>query len=292
MFPALLAGVLSAAAAESGPPEAAAAAVGIGFWDGVLFGLIQGVTEFIPISSSGHLALGHMVSRWLGVNGPADNGAEKAFDVAVHAATLLVMLMYFRDELRDMLIRRPRLLVLIMLGSVPAGLAGLLAGDWFEGLGISAFILGGCFIVNGLFLTAARYFGIETKRFDDLRPSDSILIGLAQALALAPGISRSGMTITSGMVCGLRRAEAFAFSFLLGMPIIAAATALKLRGIYHLAVSDSWSGLVGGFIAAFFSGLIAVTILARLVKTRNLLPFGIYCLLLGLATVVAGMIWG
>jgi undecaprenyl-diphosphatase len=212
-------------------------------------------------------------------------GAERAFDVAVHAATLFAMALYFRDEILELLRARHRLIGLIALGCVPAGLVGLLFRETMEGLAGNAWIVGGAFIFNGLFLVASRFFGIETKRTEDLRPSDSLLVGLAQAVAITPGISRSGMTITSGLVCGLRRTDAFAFSFMLGMPIIAAATALKLRKIGQLAVSDSWTGLAAGFIAAFLSGLLAVWLLAKLVRRRNLLPFGIYTLVLG-ATVI------
>jgi len=214
--------------------------------------------------------------------------------VAVHAATLFAMLLYFRDEVVALFTKRPRLIGLIVLGCIPAGLAGFFFKGWFESLAASAYIVGAAFIVNGLFLVASRFFGIETKRLEDLRPSDSILVGLAQAVAITPGISRSGITITSGLICGLRRKEAFVFSFLLGMPIIAAAAAYKLSSIGKLAVSASWTGLVGGFIAAFLSGLVAVWLLARLIKRRNLLPFGLYTLALGLLVIgaeIARTIW-
>ncbi len=262
---------------------------GIGLWEGLFLGVVQGVTEFIPISSSGHLAVGHMI--W----GKSDGAAERAFDVAVHAATLFAMMLYFRDEIVQLLTKRPRMMGLILLGCVPAGLVGLLFKDQLEGLALNAYVVGGAFMLNGLFLVASRFFGIETKRLDEMRPSDALLVGLAQAVAIAPGISRSGMTITSGLVCGLRRTEAFVFSFLLGMPIIAAATVYKLRGIQELAVSESWLGLVAGSAAAFFSGLVAVWVLAKLIQRRNLLPFGVYTLGLGLVVIIvkiAYTIWG
>jgi len=285
----LLAIPLAASVPVESAAEVVEAAGNIGFWEGLFLGAIQGVTEFIPVSSSGHLALGHMI--W----GRSSCDAERAFDVAVHAATLFAMVLYFRDDIVQLMKKRPRLIGLLILGCVPAGLVGLFFKKNMENLATNAWVVGGAFMVNGVFLLASRFFGIETKRLEDLRPSDSLLVGLAQAVAITPGISRSGMTITSSLICGLRRSEAFVFSFLLGMPIIAAATAYKLSSIGKLAVSDSWSGLAGGFVAAFFSGLVAVWILARLVRRRNLVPFGIYTLGLGLVVIgikIAKAIWG
>lgn len=287
--------LLAAAVTESGPPVAE----GIGLWEGVFLGLVQGFTEFIPVSSSGHLAVGHMIKAWLS-DGPekamtaAQLAANRAFDVAVHAATLFVMLLYFRDEVVALINRRTKLIGMVVLGCIPAVAAGLFAGSWFESLAASGYVVGAAFIVNGLFLIVSKFFGIETKRLEDLRPSDALLVGLSQAVAITPGISRSGMTITSGLVCGLRRGEAFVFSFLLGMPVIAGAAAYKLKSIGDLAVSDSWLGLAGGFVAAFLSGLVAVCLLAKLVKRRNLLPFGLYTLALGFIIIgvkIAQAIW-
>ncbi len=279
--------------AASVPVESGAqvleAAGSIGFWEGIFLGIIQGVTEFIPVSSSGHLAIGHMI--W----GQSSGDSERAFDVAVHAATLFAMVLYFRDDIVQLVQKRPKLIGLLMLGCVPACLVGLVFKKNMENLATNAWVVGGAFMINGIFLLASRFFGIETKRLEDLRPSDSLLVGLAQAVAIAPGISRSGMTITSSLICGLRRGEAFVFSFMLGMPVIAAATVYKLSSIKDLAVSDSWGGLIGGFIAAFFSGLVAVWILARLVRRRNLVPFGIYTLGLGLVVIgvkIVNAIWG
>ena len=303
MNPLLLLPLLGAAAPEI--EQVAEAAGSIGFWEGALMGLVQGVTEFIPVSSSGHLAVGHLIkdimdtapesTRTAAVLA-ARQASDRAFDVSVHVATLFAMMLYFRDEIVEIFTKRPRMILLIGLACIPAVLVGLAAGDWFENLATSAYVVGAAFMVNGLFLIASNFFGVETRRMEDMSLGEgaptSLVVGLAQAVALAPGISRSGITITSGFICGLRRSEAFAFSFLVGMPVIAGAAAYKMKDIGQLAVSDSWKGLAGGFAAAFFSGLIAVWILARLVKKRNLLPFGVYTLLLGIAVIIAKTIWG
>jgi undecaprenyl-diphosphatase len=255
----------------------------IGFWEGALLGLIQGVAEFIPVSSSGHLWMWHCI------RGQSDGSVNMAFDVAVHMATLFAMLLYFRDDIMRLFSRRPRLVGLVMAACIPAAAVGLLFGDWFDSMGVSnyaGYLIGVAFIFNGFVLLVSRFFGIETKRMSDLRLSDAVLIGMAQALAPLPGISRSGITITGGLICGLRRSEAFVFSFLLGMPLIAGAGAMKMRKIGEIAVSGSWLGMIAAFVTAFFSGLIAVWVLGKFVKRRNLVPFGIYTMLLGVTILV------
>lgn len=285
----LLLSVLAAAAGAGpagagAPPPPAPAPGGIGVGQGLLMGLVQGLTEFLPVSSSGHLALGRLL--W-GGGGAAHH---LAFDVAVHAATLFAMALYFRDEIVELFTRRPRVLGMILLASAPAALAGLTLEQAFKSLGARPAALGALFLLNGLILLASRRFGVETKRMSTLTAPDALLVGLAQAVALAPGISRSGATISAGLFSGLRREEAFTFSFLLGMPAIAGATLLKMRGIRQLAVSESWSGLVAGFAAAFFAGLVAVGILGRLVRRRNLSAFGAYTAVLGAVVIILGLV--
>jgi undecaprenyl-diphosphatase len=280
---ALLAAVAAAAPAAEAAANAPAAAADVGFWQGALLGLVQGITEFLPVSSSGHLAIGH----WL--FGDAGGESQRvAFDVAVHVATLLAMLIYFRNDIISLLTTRRKLILWILLGSVPAATIGLLFKDAFEVLGKFPLLVAGAFVVNGLLLIASNYFGVETRRLQDMKPSDALLIGLAQAVAITPGISRSGSTISAGLICGIRREEAFTFSFLLGMPAIAGAALLEGLNIKALAMSGSWAGLAAGFVAAFITGLVSVWVLGRLVKRRNLLPFGLYTIALAF---VVFLIW-
>ena len=145
-------------------------------------------------------------------------------------------------------------------------------------------------VLNGLFLAASNFFGVETRRLRDMTAGDSLLIGLAQAVAITPGISRSGSTIAAGLVCGMQREEAFTFSFLLGMPAIAGATLLEAREIKALALSGSWGGLVAGFVVAFVAGLVSIWVLGKIVKRRNLLPFGLYTIALAFAVLVIWII--
>ncbi len=285
--PTLLASAAAITAATAPAAEAAAsapaAAPAIGFWQGALLGLVQGITEFLPVSSDGHLALGHQLF------GSGLEGTQRvAFDVALHFATLLAMLIYFRNEILSLLTTRRKVIPWILLGSVPAAVVGLAFKSRLETLGDNLPLVAVCFLVNGLLLTASRYLGVETRGMRDMKASDALLIGLAQATAIAPGISRSGATISTGLICGIRREEAFAFSFLLGMPAIGGAALRDALEIGSLATSGSWGALAAGFTVAFFSGLASVWFLSRLVKRRNLLPFGVYTIVLAF---VVFLIW-
>jgi undecaprenyl-diphosphatase len=286
ILPSAILGVLAAAApaaeAASGAPGGSG---GVGFWEGLVLGLIQGVTEFLPVSSSGHLAIGH----WL-FHETMSKEVRVAFDVTVHAATLLAMVVYFRQEIAALFTTRRVLILWILLGSVPAATVGLLFRDAFESLGGYPLLVAGAFVLNGIFLAASNYFGVETRRLRDMTAGDSLLVGLAQAVAITPGISRSGSTIAAGIVCGLQREEAFTFSFLLGMPAIAGATLLEGRQIEALALSGSWAGLVVGFLVAFVAGLASIWLLSKIVKRRNLLPFGLYTIALAFAILVVWII--
>jgi undecaprenyl-diphosphatase len=286
LFPGAILSVLVAAApaaeAASGAPPGSG---GVGFWEGVVLGLIQGVTEFLPVSSSGHLAIGH----WL-FGDTMTKELRVAFDVAVHAATLLAMVCYFRQEIAAVLTTRRRLILWILLGSLPAATVGLLCKDEFERMGDYPLLVAAALVLNGLFLAASNFFGVETRRLRDMTAGDSLLIGLAQAVAITPGISRSGSTIAAGLVCGMQREEAFTFSFLLGMPAIAGATLLEAREIKALALSGSWGGLVAGFVVAFVAGLVSIWVLGKIVKRRNLLPFGLYTIALAFAVLVIWII--
>lgn len=286
----LLSTVLAAAAAEPSAPAAAAEAVSssasIGFWEGAFLGLVQGITEFLPVSSSGHLALGHALFHGGEAAGKALEDARIAFDVTVHVATLFAMFIFFRNEIFSLLTTRRRMIGWILLGSVPAALVGFTCKDAFEAMGGYPAVVAGAMVVNGIFLIASNYFGVETRRMQDMTAGDSLLIGLAQAVAITPGISRSGSTITAGLMCGLQRQEAFAFSFLLGMPAIAGAAMLEGRKIQAAALGESWAGLLAGFIMAFVAGMAAIWVLSRMVKRRNLMPFGLYTIALAMAVFI------
>jgi len=198
-------------------------------FDAIFWGLIQGLTEFLPVSSSGHLVL---IPALFDRPGP-----DLATNAMLHLGTLAAVLVYYRSDIARMAkFDKParRLVTLLLIGTVPAVILGLLFEDKVEEL-ISepkkvAFML----IVTGVILLATTLLRLGDKQMTDVQPRDSVLIGLAQAMALIPGISRSGMTISAGLARGLERTEAARFAFLLGIPVIAGAGLLQMVEAFRL----------------------------------------------------------
>ncbi len=253
--------------------------------------LIQGLTEFLPISSSGHLVLVPSLVSW------PDQGI--AFDVALHVGTLAAVLAYFRSELagitRDWIrsVRGRRQVGQSMLGwaviagTVPAGTAGIaLEAYGVDGLRAPE-VIGVASIFFGLLLWWADRQGIQARDEHRLRWRDVIIIGLAQSLALVPGTSRSGITITAAMAMGLTRAAAARFSFLLSIPIIAAAGLLE--GVKAVSSPEvvRWGDLLLGASVASVSAYLCIHYFLKLVTRVGMTPFVVYRVVLGTVILVA-----
>ena len=249
-------------------------------------GLVQGVTEFLPVSSSGHLVLLH---EFLGFN----TGDDAAFDVALHVATLLAVVWYFRHELRRYLrawagswrgvvTADARVGWQLAVGTLPALAVGWWFGDVIErtlrGPLAVAIALG--VVGVGMLLIERTARPLRTVR--ELRFSDALVIGVAQALALIPGVSRSGITIIAGLAIGLQRREAARFSFLLAVPVMAGAAAVKLRALEGLA-AEGLPQLTVAFVAAAVAGWWAIRFLLRWLERSTLKPFAYYRILLSFA---------
>ena len=248
----------------------------------VVLGIVQGLTEFLPVSSSGHLILVPRVLGW------TDQGL--AVDAAVHLGTLGALLAYFRRELVALLsgALSRRLAFAFVLATVPAGLAGLVFDRLIE-----------THLRSPLVVAAATAFWALVMEFADRRaaapPADgeplervgvarALAVGCAQALALIPGTSRSGITITAGLLGGLDRATAARFAFLLGIPITAAAGLVKTVQLFRLGLPAGDAGpLAGAVLAAGLSGWAAVWFLVTYLRRRSLRPFVIYRLILAAA---------
>jgi undecaprenyl-diphosphatase len=253
----------------------------------VVLGLVQGLTEFLPVSSSGHLILVPLVFGW------PDQGL--AFDAVTHLGTLGALCAYFRRELRALasgsLSRR--LAVLIVLATIPAGLAGLLFGKWIEAHVRSALLIAATTAGWGLVMWLAdRRAGPPARErgepLERVTWGQGLAVGCAQALALIPGTSRSGITITTGLLGGLDRATAARFAFLLSIPITAAAGGLKMLELLRQGLPPGDGGpLLVAVIVAFGSGWFAVWFLVNYLRTRSLVPFAIYRL--ALAAIIAVM---
>lgn len=238
----------------------------------IVLGIVQGLTEFLPVSSSAHLIIVPWLLGW------DDPGL--AFDVALHLGTLLALLIYYWREWANMIlsIGRPdpasrRLLMLLIVASVPGALIGVLLEKQAETIFRSPILIACTLAIMGIVLWVADVVGRESKTIGSLTVGDAILIGLSQALAIIPGVSRSGSTITTARILAVERADAANFSFLMATPIIAGAGLLEARKILHGGIN---APMVSGFIASAVFGLIAIAALVKFVRTRTYQPFAWY----------------
>lgn len=252
-------------------------------WQGILLGLVQGLTEFLPVSSDGHLAVVGVVA---GVRTPG-----VFVEVVLHVATLgSILVVYGRRFLQlvaGVLRRRPDALRyggVILLGMIPAGIIGILFEDLVAQAFNSLWAAGVGFFVTGIALWSTR--GLVTGAADRPTPGAALLIGLAQALAILPGVSRSGMTITSGLWLGMGTVAAADFSFLMAIPVIAGAGLVEAR---HIATDVDRVGalpLVVGSLVAFVSGVFAIRLLVTLLRRGRLHAFAPYCFAIGTLTLL------
>jgi undecaprenyl-diphosphatase len=257
--------------------------------DAIVLAIVQGVSEFLPISSSGHLVL---VPHFLGW---PDQGL--AFDVAVHVGTAVALLIYFRRELSAMIVawfgslagrhdRNSRLAWQILVGTVPVGLVGLMFGDYIEHNLREPLFVACTLTVFGLLMYAADRLGRGAGDEYGLSWLQAILIGVAQALSLMPGTSRSGVTMTAGRALGLTRSGAARFSFLLAVPGISAAGVYEGAKLLDSPAPVNWVPILAGMALAALSGIACIHFLIRFIERIGLLPFTIYRLVLA-AVIVA-----
>ncbi len=262
--------------------------------EAILIGIIQGATEFLPISSDGHLVL---VPAILGLPQP-----DLVLIGLVHAGTLLAILAYFwrdivtilRAVLGGLARRRPfddanaRLGYFMVLGSIPAAIVGLLAMDFFEKQFGSPTVAALGLLVTAAFLIVGERLRRGTKSLDRLTWVDTLIIGSFQVLALLPGVSRSGTTIATGLGRGLDRPTAARFSFLVGLPAIAGAGLLSIIDIFSAQGSLPLTYYLAAFVTAAVVGYLCITFLLNWVKGHTLYPFAIYCITFGVLFLLFG----
>jgi undecaprenyl-diphosphatase len=252
----------------------------------IILGLVQGLTEFLPVSSTAHLIL---VSDALKLD-PEKFGLS--FDVALHLGTALAVLLYFASTwlglLGDLLHGRWRLPLVIVAGTIPAAIAGVL----FEAAVSTTFrsvlyIVVGLLVGSAIFVLAER-LGARRRRFDRVTLMDAIVVGTAQAIALLPGISRSGITISAGLFRGLERPDATRLAFLLSTPIIFGAGVKTLLDARKLSGLTAELDIVAiGFTVSFLSGLAAVAFMVRYLRTHSLNIFVVYRVALAIVILIA-----
>ena len=249
----------------------------------ITLGLVQGLTELLPVSSSAHLALTPYLLGW------QDPGLS--FDVALHLGTLLALMWYFRAEWVDMSrsalqIARTRQvttvherrLVYLVVATIPAGIGGLLLNDLAKTTFRSPYIIGTTLVVLGGLLWAIDKYSVRSRHIEEITMRDAVIVGCAQVLALVPGVSRSGSTITAGRLLHLDRPSAARFSFLMSMPITLAAVVKEAPNA--LQTEGLSMPLVYGIAAAAVSSWLAITVLLRYVSKHSFGVFALYRVLL------------
>ena len=261
------------------------------WWQAIILGIVQGLTEFLPVSSSGHLLLLQDV-----MNVQASGDALDAFDVALHAGTLVALFAYFGSDLwamagawfqsirtRTMATPEARLAWLILLGTIPALVFFAVAGDFIDAAQENMTLIASMLIgVSFVFIIAERFKGERST--DQANWRDALAIGCAQALALIPGTSRSGATISMGMLLGFDRTAAARFSFLLSAPVITAALVKTTPELAHVSQQDTGFLIasIAGFVASAVSGYLAVSYLIKFLGNNSLSWFAGYRIPVGM----------
>lgn len=259
----------------------------------LLLGVVQGIAEFLPISSSGHLVLGEALLRWWhgGTSGSGVPSGGLLLNVALHLATLLAILVVYRKEVW-LLRRRGRLLLMILVASIPAAVVGLSLKDWFEAAFQTPQIAGMGLLVTSVLLLLGQRREKSRDSLQDVTWQQALFVGTFQAAALIPGISRSGSTIAAGLMAGLRRDAATTFSFLLAIPAIGGAALLEAPALFAGAASagaaatPNWRALLVGMTAAFLLGLACLWWLIGLVNRGRLGLFAYYTAAVGITTLL------
>jgi undecaprenyl-diphosphatase len=257
-------------------------------FEAALLGLIQGLTEFLPVSSSGHLVL---FQDLLGLNEPG-----VTLEVLLHFGTLLAVFFVFGKDFialfqfyRDQYQRH--FLFMLILGVVVTGLLGLLFGRYIELLFSSTLVVGFMLLITGLIIILIKIVPQGQKNISTMKPLDALLIGLLQAFAIIPGISRSGTTILTALWRGLDRDSAVRFSFMLSAPVILGATLVEAKGMFTTGLESAmlFNYLVGTLVA-FISGIFAIKVFIRMLSGSKFHYFAYYCWAIGLIVIITSLI--
>lgn len=240
----------------------------------IIFGIAQGLTEFLPVSSSGHLII---LRQFLNI--PIQN--ELSFDVILHFATLLAVSWYFRKDILDLARAsepaKAKLRWLIILATIPAALAGFFLEEAIEYIFRDISVVIAMLAIIGVLFIVAEKISKKEKEIESLNWTKALTVGLAQALALVPGTSRSGITIIAGMFLGLKREEAIRFSFLLSIPIIAGASLAKAPQIMTTSLSSIELNILAiSFLASLFSGFFTIKYFLKFAQNHSLVAFAYY----------------
>ena len=264
------------------------------WFEALILGLVQGLTEYLPVSSSGHLAIGQAL---FGMNDGADN---LMFTVAVHVATILSTIVILWSEI-DWILKglfkfklndETKYVLNIIVSMIPVGVVGLLFKDQVEEIfGSGLLVVGCCLLITAALLTFSYY--AKPRQKEHISMKDAFIIGLAQAVAVLPGVSRSGATIATGLMLGNKKESLAQFSFLMVIPPILGEALLDImkmvKGENVMGGIDTLPVIVG-FVAAFLAGCVACKWMINIVKRGKLIYFGIYCAIVGVVTIICSLL--
>ena len=265
-------------------------------YQAIILGVVQGLSEFLPISSSGHLLLTPWIAGWEEL----DPSLKKSFDVALHLGTLVAVVGYFRRDVSTYVVEGTKLVFqrrvppttegklawLFVLATLPAAAVGALFEDQIDNRLGTPMIIGISLIVFGIVMGIADR-SLGRRKVEDFHAKDALLVGAAQALALNPGTSRSGITMTAGRFLGFDRDAAVRISFVMSIPVIFGAVVFKFAGLISDGIPEGFAApLVVGIVSSGLSGWLAVWGTIRIVRTRSFMPFVIYRIVLGVIVII------
>lgn len=247
----------------------------------IILGIVQGLTEFLPVSSSGHLIF---FKKLFGLDSETFG---LTFDIALHIATLVAVVVVLWNEIVPLL-KKPlqKYVYLLVVATIPAGVVGLLFDDAIEEISQSGGFLGIAFLVTAIILWVSESIGKKYKEKENMTYVDALVIGGTQAVAVMPGISRSGSTMSAGLIMGLKKGTAVTFSFLMSIPIIAASAVLGVKNIIESPGAFEWPLIIAGMLAAGISGYFAVRFMVDFFKKHSVKIFSIYVAALGIFVLV------
>lgn len=252
------------------------------FYQAIILGIIQGLTEFLPVSSSGHLVIAQsLMSSDTNLFIPGFSQPGVLFDVSLHGGTLLAVILYFRKRIISL---DKGMLLLLMLGSIPAGIVGFLFKDFLEGLFSNPQAVGAALLLTGGMNWLVDRTKNRERRTKGLGWKDALMVGIFQAIAIIPGISRSGSTIFAGVWRGIKKEDAAEFSFLLSIPAIGGAIFLQL--IDYSGESFNYMFYFLGAVVSLVIGYTSIGLLMKLLVQRYFKVFAIYCFIVGLTTLI------
>jgi len=266
----------------------------------IILGIIQGITEFLPVSSSGHLAIMHKILKF-------DMENNLFFDTTLHFGTLIAVIFFYRKDILSIILsfykvvknyekttslkdnfykdNNSKLGIFIIIAMIPTGIIGILLKDYVEKFAENLLFVGTALIITSIFLTIYELKKNSNKSIEKFAVKDAVIIGIMQGAAVFPGISRSGSTIATGKILGLEKELAANYSFLISIPAVLGAFLLQLKDLFQGEINIDISLFIIGFITSFISGYFSLKFLIWLIKKSGLKIFAVYCFLIGIIAV-------